>query len=446
MAFYVVEVDNDGFKIYDSAGNLIDPAKDASVTALGTILTAIKDTDGIKKIIDALPTGTNEIGKVAQGTKAAGSAAWPIVLYDASGNAISILSDGGVYRIQTVGKLLNTSGAQINPATEETLALIKNTDGIKKIVDALPTGSNTIGKVDQGTGGASAWLVTGSGGGGSTQVEGRAADGASPVGNPVLVAGQDGTLVQSLLTDTQGRLIIAPPGTKATLKGFNHGKVTRAAINTFQVEWTTYTEQTSNAQRSIASSSASDAAAGTGARTVKITYYSVSAGVITGPFYETVTLNGTSYVNTVSNTIAFIEKIDVLTVGSGLTNAGILTLKAGTAGAGVTIVTIGAGEGQTFLAHHYVASGRTMYLTGVSVGLKGADAASYHVTVDSPADTTIFERQISDTIRIGTNQSTVTRNYGTPIEIPGPSHVRIYVTPDSSSNRLYFAAMDFYEE
>ena len=57
--FFVIEVDNDGFKVYDSDGNVIDPAKDASVTALGTLLTAIKDTDGIVKIktpviVDAL--------------------------------------------------------------------------------------------------------------------------------------------------------------------------------------------------------------------------------------------------------------------------------------------------------------------------------------------------------------------------------------------------------
>lgn len=62
--FFVIEVDNDGFKVYDSAGNAIDPAKDASVTALGTILTAIKNTDGIKKITDALPVGDNGIGRV----------------------------------------------------------------------------------------------------------------------------------------------------------------------------------------------------------------------------------------------------------------------------------------------------------------------------------------------------------------------------------------------
>ena len=39
----------------------------------------------------------------------------------------------------------------------------------------------------------------------NAQVQGTAADGATPVGNPVLIAGQDGTNVQSLKTDTTGR-------------------------------------------------------------------------------------------------------------------------------------------------------------------------------------------------------------------------------------------------
>jgi hypothetical protein len=62
--FFVIEVDNDGFKVYDSAGNLIDPAKDSSVQSVLTTLAAIKDTDGIKKIVDALPVGDNGIGRV----------------------------------------------------------------------------------------------------------------------------------------------------------------------------------------------------------------------------------------------------------------------------------------------------------------------------------------------------------------------------------------------
>lgn len=56
-------------------------------------LASIKDTDGVKKITDPLPAGTNEIGAVAQGTKAAGADAWPVVLYDAAGNAVDTRLD-----------------------------------------------------------------------------------------------------------------------------------------------------------------------------------------------------------------------------------------------------------------------------------------------------------------------------------------------------------------
>lgn len=61
---FVIEVDNDGFKVFNTAGNAIDPAKDSSVQSLLTTLNAIKDTAGIKKITDALPAGTNLLGKV----------------------------------------------------------------------------------------------------------------------------------------------------------------------------------------------------------------------------------------------------------------------------------------------------------------------------------------------------------------------------------------------
>ena len=70
------------------------------------------------------------------------------ILYDSTGtNPVSIITDSGVYRVSTEGKLLNVSGTQVNPATEETLDSIKDTDGIKKITDALPAGTNLLGKV-----------------------------------------------------------------------------------------------------------------------------------------------------------------------------------------------------------------------------------------------------------------------------------------------------------
>lgn len=85
---------------------------------------------------------------------------------------------------------------------------------------------------------------------------------------------------------------------------------------------TTYNEPTSNAQRSISSSSADDSAAGIGARSVRITYYDQ---VMAGPFTEDVVLNGLSPVNTVASNLCFIERIEVLTVGSSGNNGGVLT-------------------------------------------------------------------------------------------------------------------------
>ena len=49
-------------ELYDADGNPID--LEALTTAIETVLLAIKDTAGIKKIVDALPAGTNNIGKV----------------------------------------------------------------------------------------------------------------------------------------------------------------------------------------------------------------------------------------------------------------------------------------------------------------------------------------------------------------------------------------------
>lgn len=85
-----------------------------------------------------------------------------VVLYDASGNAVSIINDSGIYRVSGISKVLNSSGSQIDPATQGTLSdvdtklgtidsvldSIKDTDGIKKITDALPAGTNNIGDVD----------------------------------------------------------------------------------------------------------------------------------------------------------------------------------------------------------------------------------------------------------------------------------------------------------
>lgn len=77
------------------------------------------------------------------------------VLFDAAGNAIKVTQDGSDYKYEFIGKLRNAAGTIFNPATEETLTTIdsvldsiKDTDGIKKITDSLPAGTNNIGDVD----------------------------------------------------------------------------------------------------------------------------------------------------------------------------------------------------------------------------------------------------------------------------------------------------------
>lgn len=90
--FIVVEVDNEGFKVYDSAGTAIDPAKEGTLSSVDTVLKAIRDTAGIKKIVDALPAGDNWIGRIKLGDGT---------------NLVAVLTDGGTltgYGLPVLGR------------------------------------------------------------------------------------------------------------------------------------------------------------------------------------------------------------------------------------------------------------------------------------------------------------------------------------------------------
>jgi hypothetical protein len=257
------------------------------------------------------------------------------------------------------------------------------------------------------------------------------------------IAGSDGTNLRTILTDEQGRIITtALTGFGAD---FTFGDITTAALTRVLVQRTVYTEQTTNAQRSIASASANDTAAGTGARTVRITYLTAT---FTGPFTETVTLNGTAYVNTVATNICYIEQIDVITAGSTGSNVGIITLKAATAGGGATIVTINATNNQTFIPIHYVPTGKTCKITGISCGHNGTTVGSgalFTVNAQDLSTANSVERQVSDFVRLYGQTSTFSRNYTSPIVVVGPARLRMYVTPETASSTVYRAAFDFFE-
>jgi hypothetical protein len=111
----------------------------------------------------------------------------------------------------------------------------------------------------------------------------------------------------------------------------------------------------------ISSSSADDASAGTGARTVYIAGVDGDFAVVS----ETVTLNGQTAVNT-TNSYLYVNSFYVVTVGSGGANAGNINAGTGTVTSGVPAVLydiIATGYNNRTTGHYCVPAGYTGYMT-----------------------------------------------------------------------------------
>ncbi len=87
-----------------------------------------------------------------------------------------------------------------------------------------------------------------------------------------------------------------------------------------------YAQLTAATALEAISSSASDAAAGVGARTIQIRGVEISTGVYL-PFQETITLNGTTPVPLVNTSAVAINSVEVLTAGSSITNVGNIDIR-----------------------------------------------------------------------------------------------------------------------
>jgi hypothetical protein len=384
-----------------------------------------------------LSDGANFVSPSTSGNQTSGAQKTQVV--SPAGNALEVDSSG---QASIKNPFLDAALSSLAKSTQQT-------DGTQRTImrggtKGATTPADVTSSVVDANHQALDVYTWGGGEGGSQQVEGLAADGATPVGNPVQIGGVDDTNhVQALLTDAQGRLVTAAAGTTAIRRGFAFGRTVLSAVTVVELNETVYTEQASAAQRSIVSSSAADAAAGTGARTVKITYFD---NTLAGPYTETVTLNGTTPVNTTATNIRFVEKMDVMTVGSGGSNAGIISLKAATGGGGATIWSIAAGSNQTFSAsNHYVPAGYTCFITGMLGGIKGADTAGFLIKAAYPLTPNATELQISDLLRAPSSGQS-TRAYATPIVVVGPARVEMYVSPDSTSSRTYYGSFDYYEQ
>lgn len=203
-----------------------------------------------------------------------------------------------------------------------------------------------------------------------------------------------------------------------------------------------YNPPPSAAQRSIGSTSANDTAAGTGARQVKITYFD---GSLNGPYEETVTLNGTTAVDTVATDIRFIEQMEVVSVGSTGFNEGLIALQNGTGGAGPTRATIVVGYANTFWAHHYVPTGKRAIIKNFLWAMANGDNGNVWLRYRNPLDTNSPNLYKSAINRVEGNSPTLTRPLDPPLIVVGPSIIEMVISIDSSTAGLAVGGFGYYE-
>ena len=119
-------------------------------------------------------------------------------------------------------------------------------------------------------------------------------------------------------------------------------------------------------QLEVVSSDAADTSAGTGARTVEVHYLDSSGDEQS----ETVTMNGTTAVNTVTTDIDVVQWLHAKTVGSGTVAAGNIDIRT-VGGGGTDYCRIGIGGNQSLSAYYTIPNAHTGYIVGwQGAGLK----------------------------------------------------------------------------
>lgn len=180
----------------------------------------------------------------------------------------------------------------------------------------------------------------------------------------------------------------------------------------------------------VASTSANDAAAGTGAQTVML--YGLTSWDA-DEVSETITMNGTTNVAT-SNQYVIIHRMKVITQGSAGPNAGKITATADT-DATVT-AQINAGEGQTQMAIYGIPSTKTAYLTGFYASAnKGTISLSANITLlaNPEPDSQLTGFLVKQTLGINTDGANAIRHDYAPYpKYSGPCILKLQA--NSSSN------------
>ena len=185
-----------------------------------------------------------------------------------------------------------------------------------------------------------------------------------------------------------------------------------AISNTEETVWSQggiYAYPASATVMTLSSSSASDTAAGTGARTVRV--YGLDADY--KEIDELITLNGQTAVNTTKSYLRAYRMI-VQSAGSGGANAGIIYMGTGTVTAGVPVnkyaLVDGFGDNQTMMLVYTVPAGYTAYMTqnNISTAYGGTTKANLNCRLVARPLGQVFQSKERITIVDGTHSQIYT--------------------------------------
>lgn len=208
-----------------------------------------------------------------------------------------------------------------------------------------------------------------------------------------------------------------PGVTRVHLYGVN-GAIT-TTDETLWEESTLYSFRSSGASMTISSSSASDASAGTGARTVSVTGVTASYVVAT----ETATLNGTTGV-ALTNSYLTITNVEVLTAGSGGSNAGILYVGTGTVTSGKPATVdclVAAGNNKSSSLIYCIPAGYSLLIYGAHSATRSATSGGHEFAVQYLTAGSVAKKLVLSHYN---NTSGFTRNFEIPLVIPGSTQIQ----------------------
>lgn len=218
------------------------------------------------------------------------------------------------------------------------------------------------------------------------------------------------------------------------------GNVTTTSTNDVLVSARAYNEQSSEAQRSVKSTSASDGSS----KKVRIVYLTSAYELKS----EDVVLNGTTAVDTVATDIRFIE--DFILV-QGAAAVGAIELFQNTGGTGTAICGIGAGTTQSFLCHHYVAAGYQAWI--IHWGVTTTGEVNMKVLGQNRLDGTNLVDRVIDLENILTKRLVTDTPITARMErdlggeaMPEKTQCRIHVVPSTSGSTVTRAWMYLWEQ